>query len=201
MGAKRRCDGQSKRGRGVCRALVFAVALALLIGGCGGGDGDSTSESERTADVELLNTALALELTAVEAYEAGLPLLRGQFAAIGREFLGQSQEHVSALTKAIRGLGGETEAEADEPESPGPENQAEFLTLAYEKENASLAFYISAVPDLATTAPRTLAAALSASHAQRLVVLRQGLGADLVAAVPEAFEPGDLPPPGEPPAR
>lgn len=147
-----------------------------------------------------LNDGLARELTTVEAYEYGLPLLRGQFAAIGREFLGQSQEHVSALTKAIRGLGGETDAEASEPESPGPKDQAEFLALAYEKENAALAFYIDAVPEFATVAPRTLAAALAASHAQRLVVLRQALGADLAASVPEAFEPGDLPPPGGQPA-
>ena len=48
------------------------------------------------------------------------------------------------------------------------------------------------------TAPRTLAASLAASHAQHLVVLRQALGAEPAESVPEAFEDGEVPPPGAP---
>ncbi len=200
MGAEIRWDSQSGRGRGIRRALVFVLALALLAGGCGESD-STTSESEKAADVEFLNEALARELTSLEAYESGMPLLRGQFRVIGREFVAHDQEHIDALTKAVRGLGGETDAEAGEPESPRPRNQAEFLTLAYDRENAALASYLDAAPLLATAAPRTLAAALTASHAQRLVVLRQGLGVPLAVAVSEAFEPGDLPPPDKEPPQ
>ena len=197
MGAEKHWDGQSGRGRGIRRALVFVLVLAIFAGGCGESD-STTSESEKAADVEFLNEALARELTSLEAYESGMPLLRGQFRVIGREFVAHDQEHIDALTKAVRGLGGETDAEAGEPASPGPKNQAEFLVLAYDRENAALASYLDAAPLLATAAPRTLAAALAASHAQRLVVLRQGLGVPLAAAIPGAFEPGDLPPPEEP---
>ncbi len=43
--------------------------------------------------------------------------------------------------------------------------------------------------------PVPLVAALAASHAQHLAVLRQALGASLAEAVPDAFESGYLPPP------
>ena len=61
--------------------------------------------------------------------------------------------------------------------------------LAYEEENAALAQALDAAPSLLTPAPRTLAASLAASHAQHLTVLRQALGASLVEAVPDAFDP------------
>jgi hypothetical protein len=70
--------------------------------------------------------------------------------------------------------------------------------LAYEEENAALSEAQSGVAHLQFTAPRTLAAALAASHAQHLAILRQGLGAGLATAVPEAFESGDVPPPTTP---
>lgn len=196
MGAGRLIYGQSRRGRDTCRALIVAATLTLFAVGCGSGD-DAATDNEKAADVEILNAALAQELTAVDAYTQGLPLLRGPLLAVGREFRAHEQEHADALIKAIRGLGGETEAEASELERPGPKSRAEFLALAYAQENAALASYLDAAPQLATAGPRALAASLAASHAQHLVVLRRGLGADLVSAAPEAFEPGDLPAPGE----
>ena len=135
------------------------------------------------------------ELTAIDVYGRSLPLLRGGRLAVARQLRGQDQAHVDALTKSIRGLGGETDAEASELEDPGPGSQAEALALLYDEENAALAQALDAASHLQTSAPRTLAAALAASHAQHLVVLRQALGASQVASVPEAYETGDLPPP------
>ena len=95
-------------------------------------------------------------------------------------------------------MGGETEAEASELESPGPQSQADALVLAYEEENAALSEAQSGVAHLQFTAPRTLAAALAASHAQHLAILRQSLGASLAGSVPNAFESGEEPPPVTP---
>lgn len=194
MGAElfTRCD---IRRRGIGRAVVVLAALALATLAAGCGDGDKPSDGEKAADVEVLNAALAQELTAANAYAHGLPLLGGPYVAVGREFRAQAQEHVDALTKAIRGLGGETDAEAGELDYSDVKGEDDFLTLAYGLENAALSVYLEAAPRLATEAPRTLAASLAASHAQHLVVLRQGLGASPSASAPEAFEPGDLPPP------
>jgi hypothetical protein len=195
VGSKRsKCLSRQRRGFG--RAAVFLlVALAILCSGCGRSGKGAATDSEKAADVELLNAILVEELTAVDAYERGLPRLAGPMLAVAREFRGQSQAHVDALTKAIRGLGGETDAEASEPESPAPRGRDEALVLLYEAENAALDQAQGSAAQLQFAAPRTLAAALVGNHAQHLAILRQGLGADLAASVPEPFEPGDLPPP------
>lgn len=198
MGAKPIRYSLSGRRRGISRAAVVFASLTLVLGatGCGGG-GDATAEGEKAADAEILGGAFERELTAIDAYTRGLESLRGQALALARELRGQDQEHVDALTKAMRGLGASVEAEAAELKGPG-RGQAAALGLAYEQENAAFAFYLDAVRHLQTTAPRALSASLAAGHAQHLVLLRQALGAPLTMAAPEAFEPGDAPPPGQP---
>lgn len=169
--------------------------MAVVVCGCGRPGHGAETDSDKAADVEILNDLLAQELTAVAANERALPLLHGRMLAVGRQFLGQDQTHVDALTKGIRGLGGETDAEAAELEPTALKSQADALVFAYEEENVALSEAQSAVAHLQFTAPRALASALAASHAQHLAILRQGLGAGLVGAAPEAFESGDEPPP------
>jgi Ferritin-like domain len=197
-GAKQVQHSRIGRRRGAIRvvALFTVVALAATAAGCG--DDQRASDDEKAADVEILNAALARELTVASAYARGQHLLRGPYRAVGHEFNAQAQEHANALTKAVRGLGGKTDAEQEELDFAGVADQAGFLTLAYGLENAALAAYLEAAPRLATEAPRTLAASIGASHAQHLVVLRQGLGAGPAESASEAFEPGDLPPPAQP---
>lgn len=184
--------------RGIdCRVAFFfaATALALALAGCGKSGQGARTDPEKAADVAILNGLLAQELTLAGTYGRGLARLRGPMLAAAAEFRGQSQAHVNALTKAIRGLGGETEAEATEVEGPGPRSREEALTLAYEGENRAIALALEAAPRLQFEAPRTLAATLAASHSQHLVVLRQGLGASPAASIPEPFETGEEPPP------
>jgi len=197
MGTEPKGIAISKRRRGiVCRAAFFFAAMALLVvAGCGKSGKGASTDPEKAADVEILNGLLTQELTLVDAYAHGLGQLRGPPRAVAAEFRGQTQVHADALTKAIRGLGGETDAEAEKVKPPGPRSAEEALTLDYEGENRALALALEAAPRLEFDAPRTLAAALAASHAQHLAVLRQGLGASLSTAAPEAFESGEEPPP------
>lgn len=193
--ARSKCLSRQRRGFG--RAAVFLVVVAAVLAcGCGKPGHGAETDSEKAADVEGLNAILAQELTTVAAYERVLPHLRGPMLAVAGSFREQDQVHIDALTKGIRGMGGETDAEADELEPPGPRNRAEALTLAYEEENAALSEAQSGVAHLQLTAPRALASALAASHAQHLAILRQGFGSGLAGAVPQAFESGDEPPPG-----
>lgn len=194
MGAGRIVQSEMRRGFGRA-AVLLALVSALVAGGCGRHGHGAATDSEKAADVAILNDALADELTAVAALDRALPLLGGGTLAAVREFRGQDQAHVDALTKAIRGLGGETEAEATEPEAPGPRSWAEALSLAYEAENAALAQDLDAPSRLQASAPRAVTAAIAANHAQHLAILRQALGVPPSAAVPEPYESGDLPPP------
>jgi Ferritin-like domain len=180
-------------------ATVLALALAAILvvaGGCGNSGHGAETDPEKGSDAAILNGALARELTLVDAYTQGRHLLRGPQRAIGRQLRAQEQEYGDALTKGIRGLGGEVEAEPEELDFTQVKGQAGFLDLAYELESAALASYLDAVPRLYTSAPRTLDASLAAGHAQHLVLLRQALGATPAASVPEAFDGGEAPPPG-----
>jgi hypothetical protein len=197
MGSKRVFAISSQR-RGFGRVAVFLFALAIAVSGCGRGGHVAASESEKAADLEVLNSVLAQELTVVDAYARALALLRGPTLAVAGQLRGQDQAHVDAITKAIRGLGGETEGEAAEFEPPGPKTREEGLLLVYEEENAALGQALDAAPHLNTSAANMLATSLGASHAQHLVALRQLLGSSLAASVPDAFETGDVPAPVPP---
>jgi len=185
-----------RRGPGRVAFFLSFSLLLLMLAGCGGGGTEAVTDEEKATDVEFLNHALAQELTLVETYERALPPLQGRTLALAQQLRGQSQAHVSALTKSVRGLDGEVDAEPTPPDSAAPADRAAALTLVYEGENAALSVVMEAAPHMETAAPRTLAAALAASHAQHLTVLRQALGADLAASVPEPFESGEALPPG-----
>lgn len=188
----------SRQRRGFGRAAVFLGALALLLGGCGPKGRGAETDSDKASDVEYLNTFLARELTVLAAYDRALPLLRGRGQVVARQFRGQGQAHLDAITKAIRGVGGETDAEAEELEPVPLKTEQDALLLLYEEENAALSQAFDAVPHMLTPAPSTIAAALAGSHAQHVAVLRQLLGSGLAASVPEPFESGEEPPPVPP---
>jgi rubrerythrin len=176
--------------------LWAVLAIAALAAGCGKSGHGADTDPEKGFDTVALNDALSLELTAIAAYDAGLPRLHGSLRPLGEELRTQDQEYVDALTKAIRGVGGETEAEPGEPDLSRAKGRDGFLRLAYELESAALASYIDYAPRLYTSAPRTLATSLAAGHSRHLVALRQALGEDVEGAIAEAFEDGEAPPPG-----
>ncbi len=197
MGSKRAFAISSRR-RGLGRAAVFLAAVTLALAGCGRSGQGASTDSEKAADVEVLNGTLSQELATVDVYERVLPLLRGSALAAVSQFRGQAQAHADAITRAIRGVGGKTDVEVPEFDEPAPKTREDALLLAYETENGLLAAALDATPRLNTGAPRTLAAALAASHAQHVSVLRQLLGSGLASSVPDAFETGEVPPPTAP---
>lgn len=189
------CIRGGRRGFGRAAFLLIAASLALLAGGCGKGGNGAETNPEKGSDAAILNASLGRELTLLDAYTRGRPLLRGDLRALGRRLRAQQQEYVSALTKTLRGLGGDVEAEAGELDPADLRDRASLLQLLYALESAALAAYVEEAPRLFTAAPRTLDASLAAGHAQHLVVLRQALGANLADSIPEAFDGGEVPPP------
>jgi rubrerythrin len=175
---------------------IFSTALALPgCGGGGGGDRTSNGAAERAADVEVMNVALSQELTLIQVYDHSLRLLRGEAAEIARRFLAQEQEHVDGITRVLRGLQGEAEAEAEEVDYSRVKTPEDALFQLYEMSGLQLRHYIDDVAHLNTVAPRSFVATMATNEGQHLVVFRQLLGADLGEAVPEAFDGGEVPPP------
>ncbi len=178
-------------------SIVLALSTVSLLSGCGGGGGGSSVEAEAAGDAEIVNAAIGQELTLIEAYRQGLPLLDGEDRAMARHFIAQEQEHINGLTKLLRGLRGDYEAEAEELDLSEAKTSRDFLVLAYEMTGAQLVHYIDDAAHLATPAPRALATTLAANEAQHLVLLRQALGLTPVASVPQGYDNGEIPPPVE----
>lgn len=182
--------------------IMFALAAVaiLALAGCGSGGGSSPAQSEKEADADLVDNAIARELATADAYTHGLSLPGRADTALLRELRAQAQEHVDALTKAIRGLGGEVDSEkiAAEREAldyTGVKSRADFLVFAYERESRGVAGDLSEVSKLSAPWPRSLLGSIAANQGQHLVLLRQALGAGPLASVPEPFEAGTTPAP------
>jgi len=182
-------------------ALAALVVAGVALTGCGSDDeggsgGGSDVAAEKAADAEILNVAITQELTLIEAFDQGLPLLRRpQARELFRQFVAQEREHIDGFTKAMRGLGGEVDAEPEEIDLSDVKSERDYLFFAYDLIGLQLTHFLDDVTHLHNRAPQSFAAAIAASQAQHLVVLRQLLGADLPEAVPEAFDTGEVPPP------
>jgi hypothetical protein len=185
------------RGRAVRRALLLAGAVLLIVtaaAGCGGGGG-ATSTSEKERDAKLLNDVLGRQLAAVKTYPKVLPTLTGPDQAMAQQFLAQEQEHLDATTKTLRGMGAKAEPAEETIEPSDLKTRADSLEFLYEMESATTDFELSVVGKLNRGSPRPLIASMAANQAQRLVLLRQALGAKRVDSIPSAFETGEIPAP------
>jgi hypothetical protein len=185
------------RGRTVRRALLLMGAIGLIVTavvGCGGGGG-ATSASEKERDAKLLNDVLGRQLAVVKTYEGVLPRLAGPDLVMAQQFRAQEQEHADATTKTLRGMGVKAEPSEEAIEANDLKTRADSLEFLYEMESATLDLQLSVVGKLNSGSSRPLIASMAANQAQRLVLLRQALGAKRVEAIPSAFETGEIPAP------
>jgi hypothetical protein len=177
------------RGGSVRPALLAAVATVALAA-CGSGGETTTEVPDRGADVEILNGVLSRQSAAVDAYDRTLSHLGGRNLALARVFRAQEQEHIDATVKALRGLGGRAEPEAEEIEARKLKAEADFLGYLYEVESATIDAELSAISKLTASWPRSLLASIVANQAQHLTLLRGMMGARPIDTVPGAFENG-----------
>jgi rubrerythrin len=170
--------------------FIVLVCLASAVVGCGPSGHGAETDPEKASDAEILNAALARELTALDLYVRFAPRLGAPDRALLARLRSHEQEYIDAITKAIRGLGGDVEAEPEPLEMSKSADRAEILERGLELESNSLGAYLEAAPRLYASAPRTLATALAAGHSQHLVLLRQARGAELLGSIPEGFDSG-----------
>ena len=125
-------------------------------------------------DVEILNFALTLEYLETDFYTVkGSSLaLSGQAKAYAKQFGAEEAEHVTALTAAIKSLGGKPVAK---PKFAFPaSSEASFLALASVLENTGVGAYNGAAPSIQSK--QVLAAAggivqIEARHAAAIDLL------------------------------
>jgi rubrerythrin len=169
--------------------VSVAGASAVFLSACG----DDTKapaagpdESDK-ADVEILNSALDLELMAVAAYKAGAAHLKGGVLAVGKLFLEQEQEHADGLMSAIRDAGGTPNRAKRSYDFPELRSQTDVLRFAVDLENTAIAAYIDALPKLGKGDLRATAAAIVSNEAEHVAILLGALGDE---QVPGAFVVG-----------
>ncbi len=125
-------------------------------------------------DLDILNFALTLEYLETDFYKhkAKSVGLSGEAKALATSFADQEQQHVDALTKAVKGAGG---SPAKKPKFSFPvSDQAGFLKLAYVLENTGVGAYNGAGPALQNKAYLAAAGAIvqvEARHAAAIGLL------------------------------
>jgi hypothetical protein len=149
-----------------------SAALAAFLAACGSDSGTTTTMSTSTqsgggseteqfgkGDVGILNYALTLEYleTAFYADVVKSGLFKGANLAVIKKFGEEEAEHVSALTAAVKQLGGKP---APEPKTEFPLEGAKAVTeLAATVENLGAAAYLGQAGNIQS--PEVLASALA----------------------------------------
>ena len=89
------------------RAVLSATAVGLLVG-CTAKAGTMQTADTSKSDVDILNTALALEYEGIAAYQVGAEsgLLQPPVLKLAVGFQSDHKQHAEALAKAITKLGG-----------------------------------------------------------------------------------------------
>lgn len=127
-----------------------------------------------SSDVDILNFALTLEYLESDFYQSkGKSVgLSGQAKQLATSFGDEEAQHVAALTKAIKSLGGKP---VSKPTFVFPvSSPSSFLKLAYVLENVGVGAYNGAGPSLQSKALLAAAGSIvqvEARHAASIAVL------------------------------
>jgi rubrerythrin len=166
------------------RVVLSATAVALIAGCTAKADsmqGMQTADMSKS-DVDILNTALALEYEGIAAYQVGAEsgLLQADVLKLAVGFQSDHKQHAEALAKAITKLGGmpvqsKTVAEYNFPTSP-LKNQTDVLTFAAGLEEGAVNAYRGAIPLVADKDLAGAGASILGSESMHWAILRYALG-------------------------
>lgn len=217
-------DGTPRRE--VLRFGGMAVAFGALLAACSSDDEpaapdpDAEAEAEAEADaqrtearqaddadvdVSLLNTALSLEVLAIDTYQAAFDFALVQSASVtdtATLFQQHHREHRDVLIGAVESAGADpfltpnpvVKAAFVDPSLVSVTVEEDFLTLARDLEQASAQLYVHATTSLSTQALRSTAMSIAGVAARRSKIL--GLLGDL-GYERLAFVPTDNPLPSD----
>jgi rubrerythrin len=170
------------------RLLTTAGASVVLLAGCSDDTKNPNIKTEPdetdTADVELLNSMLDLELEMVEAYKTAAGGLRGGPLQIVKGFLEQEQAHADALSAAIEHLDGVPNKPKSSYDFRALRSQRDVMRFAVERENNQIAAYVDVLPKLSPGEIRSTVSAILTTESEHLAVWLGELG---LPQAPSAF--------------
>ncbi len=180
----------SRRGflSGTGKLTLSASAIALMSGMPALASSHSSGSATVQSDIRILNTAIGAEHEAVAAYQLGAEsgLLEKGVLGVAVTFQGHHKEHIDALTKAVRSLGGEAVEPLKKYQFPVEKlkRQKDVLEFAASLERGAVSAYAGAIPVFDNRDLSLAAASILADEAMHWAVLRNALGLD---PVPGAF--------------
>lgn len=174
---------------GVGKAVLSATAVALITGRTVKADSmkPGTQMAEVSAeiskeDVNILNTALALEYEGIAAYQAGAEsgLLKPEMLKLAVGFQSDHKQHADVLAKAISKLSGmpvqpKTMAEYNFPTAT-LKNQTDVLRFAAGLEEGAVNAYKGTIPLFADKNLAGTLASILGSESMHWAILRYALG-------------------------
>lgn len=207
-------DGTARRD--VLRFGGVAVTFGAVLAACNSddepsapdpeaeADAEAEAEAERTearqdadVDVSLLNTALSLEVLAIDTYQAAFDFGLVQSARVtdaATLFQQHHREHRDVLVGAVESAGGApfltpnpvVRAALVDPGLASIGGEGDFLTLARDLEQASAQLHVHATTSLTTQALRSTAMSIAGVAARRskLLALLGDLGSERLAFLP-----------------
>ncbi len=175
----------SRRGFVAGGATLSAGAIALLAGV------PMRAHANPAADVKILNTALALEHEAINAYQLGAAsgLLQKPVLEVAVKFQADHKAHRDALASTITKLGGTPVAEKKLDEyakalrADTLKSQNDVLELAARLELGATNAYLGVIPSFADKQLAKVAARLAADETMHWAILANALGKPLPGAL------------------
>jgi len=153
----------------------LAGSSAALLAGCADDTKNpivkTAPDESDTADIELLNTMLDLELETIAAYKTGAAQLSGAALQVARGFLEQEQAHADELASAIRDLKGVPNRAKSSYDFRALTSQRDALRFAAALENETIAAYIDVLPKLSAGEIRSTISAILTCEAEHVAVL------------------------------
>jgi bacterioferritin (cytochrome b1) len=163
------------RGSGI--GVVGAAALALEA--CASGSRQPTVHkippAARNADVEILNRLLDVEYRAIAAYTAVIPLLTLHVKDAAKQFLSHELTHAGELYSLIRQADGIADKQRPNYDLGSPRTRKDILELLHSVEQQQISGYVDAIPNVSPGSVRAALAAILASDAQHVTVVRLAL--------------------------
>ncbi len=168
-------------------ATFSGIAVALL-GGRSTALAAGVADDAVAQDIRILNTAIGAEHEAVAAYQVGAEsgLLQPEVLKVAVQFQDHHKQHVDALAKAVKSLGGSAAGPKRDYGFPVDKltAQEDVLQFAAGLERGAVSAYAGAIPLFDNRDLSSAAASILADEAMHWAVLRHALGLD---PVPGAF--------------